>query len=462
MRKTVCFAFAAFAFTVFAFGVLAFAARAQGQGKLSPRQMKEDAAFLEDQLFRVHANPFTELSRTQYERLFDSITAQCTDSLSPVAFRRLLQPTLAYLSDEHAHMSMVVSTMAAYFGERPLFLPFTLTKKDGQYYIDHHLAVDSTAYPAAAITHINGMPIATVIARCALYSYGFPDQRAANALRDFGYLFGWSRTDSAAVCTLRFANQATCQVRGVTFQAWQNKTSLTQPAGVCPEALSYRSYGATGYIQACSFNVLSDAAMDSLRNCIADIFRQIRADNVHSLVIDVSRNGGGNSSVGDAIIGYITARPYRDYQCYWKRSDEYLKLLQSWGFHDDNYASQPLGKVLHIESSMVNPPRDIQDRFTGKVYVLVGNGTFSSAIQFATVIKDNHIATLIGETPQEGHPNHFGELYSVELPHSGLSVRFGVKEWIRPAGKTGRNVLEPDIPMSAERSPEEIVAYLRR
>lgn len=443
-----------------------FCVKGQGQSsaapKLSPAEMKEDVAFLEGQLFRVHANPFTELSRAQYEQLFDSIAARCVDSLSPAAFRRLLQPAMAFLSDEHAHMSMPVTAIAADFGERPLFLPFTLTQREGRYFIDRRLPGTDSVYPDQALTHINGLPISFLVARCALYNYGFPDQRVANALRDFGYLFGWARTDTAAVCTLRFANQAAFPVRGVTFQAWQNKTGLGQPAAVCTQDLAYKAYGRTGYIQACSFNIHSNAEMDSLRTVIAGIFRQASADGVRTLVIDISQNAGGNSEVGDALIGYITARPYRDYQCNWKRSDEYLKLLQSWGFHDDAYASQPPGKVLHQESGMISPSPDIHDRFNGKVYIVIGNGTFSSAIQFATVIKDNHIATLVGETPQEGHPNHFGEQYSVNLPHSGIAVRFGVKEWIRPAGKTGRNVLEPDIPLRLPRSPEEIIAALPR
>jgi hypothetical protein len=36
-------------------------------------------------------------------------------------------------------------------------------------------------------------------------------------------------------------------------------------------------------------------------------------------------------------------------------------------------------------------------------------------------------------------------MYSAKLPHTGLAIRFGVKEWIRPAGKTADNILQPDI-----------------
>ncbi len=79
---------------------------------------------------------------------------------------------------------------------------------------------------------------------------------------------------------------------------------------------------------------------------------------------------------------------------------------------------------------------------------MVGAATFSSAMLFATIIKDNHIATIIGQTPENGHPNGFGELYNTTLPNTKIDLRFGVKEWIRPAGKVGENVLRPDVLLS--------------
>ena len=64
---------------------------------------------------------------------------------------------------------------------------------------------------------------------------------------------------------------------------------------------------------------------------------------------------------------------------------------------------------------------------------------------FATEIKDNQIAKIIGQTPENGHPSGFGELYNTTLPNTKISLRFGVKEWIRPAGKNNDNVLHPDV-----------------
>ena len=92
--------------------------------------------------------------------------------------------------------------------------------------------------------------------------------------------------------------------------------------------------------------------------------------------------------------------------------------------------------------------------------MVIGNGTFSSAIMFATIVKDNKMATLIGQIPKGGHPSHFGELYGTRLPNTQIAIRFGVKEWIRPLGNQLKNVLTPDVELK-EVSITEVIKKLR-
>lgn len=208
---------------------------------------------------------------------------------------------------------------------------------------------------------------------------------------------------------------------------------------------SYRRFGNTGYILARSFGTRGNRDLGVYERCIDSIFNLIRKDGVKRLLIDVSSNDGGASAVGNMLINRICSKPYQSYSMNWKRSDEYLAKLTSWGFHDEVYQKAAPGEVLHASSRIITP-EEPPYRFTGKVIVLIGPRTFSSSIMFATLVQDNKIAPLAGESPAEGHPTHFGEMYSVLLPHTGLELRFGVKEWVRPAGRGGVNKLVPDFP----------------
>ena len=170
---------------------------------------------------------------------------------------------------------------------------------------------------------------------------------------------------------------------------------------------------------------------------------------------------GGASAVGNMLINRIYGKPYQSYSMNWKRSDEYLARLTSWGFQDEGYQKAAPGDVLHVSSRTVIPAEPTY-RFTGKTIVLIGPQTFSSAIMFATLVQDNRIAPLAGESPAEGHPTHFGEMYSTVLPHTGLELRFGVKEWVRPAGRGAVNKLVPDFPcrLPADGDVETLIKQL--
>ncbi len=297
----------------------------------SPAHLKEDLAFLQQQLYQVHANPFTEFSAKQYDQLFTSIGNKLTSPLSATDFLKLVKPVVAHLADEHAFI-------------------------------------------------------------------------------------------------------------GPPEPLQPGKTG-------CQERISYQQYGKTGYINACSFDVkkTGEFTLATVYAKIDSIFKLVHDAGIQQLVIDVSNNEGGNSAVGEYLISSFYKKPYKTYQCNWKRSAEYQKLYESWGIKNEFYANTPIGNIIHFDAGTTTP-QEVLYPFNGKVTVVVGQHTFSSAILFATLIKDNKIAPIIGQIPANGHPNHFGEMYNTKLPNTRIDLRFGVKEWIRPAGKGKEqdNQLVPD------------------
>ena len=62
----------------------------------------------------------------------------------------------------------------------------------------------------------------------------------------------------------------------------------------------------------------------------------------------------------------------------------------------------------------------------GKLFVVVGRDTFSSASLNMFFLKYNTEAIFVGE-PTGGKPNHYGEVKYLELRHSGLYIRYSTK-----------------------------------
>ena len=62
----------------------------------------------------------------------------------------------------------------------------------------------------------------------------------------------------------------------------------------------------------------------------------------------------------------------------------------------------------------------------GKLYVIIGRRTFSSAVLNAMDLRNETEAILVGE-PTGGKPNHFGEVKNDRLTNSGLRFTWSVK-----------------------------------
>lgn len=414
--------------------------------KYSPAQLREDLSYLKQTILDTHVNPNSELSPWQYDELFAGISASLTDSMNASDFLKRIKPVIAYLSDEHSQINLKPELLSDAYHSGAIYLPITLKLSGVDYVADVCLDRKWEALKGEGIASINGAAIKSIVEKCALATTGFPGQREATALRQFGYLYPWACDQLATSFIIKTNAGKTLDLDGTTLKVWTDFLASQTDNADCSERLSYTRYGDCGYIGACSFDVKQKGkySMDSIKYLIDGIFKQISQDGIKKLVIDVSHNQGGNSAVGDYLISYIYNRPYKSYQTNWKRSDEYVRLLKSWGISDSAYAEQPAGKVLHFTSETINPD-SVPYPFTGKTVVVIGKITFSSAMTFATLIRDNHITKLVGQTPVNGHPNGFGEMYYTNLPHTQIFVRFGVKEHIRPAGKLADNELTPDV-----------------
>ena len=227
-----------------------------------------------------------------------------------------------------------------------------------------------------------------------------------------------------------------------------------------PPAMSYKKVKEYGYLTVNTFDDNSTFPYEIWANKIDSVFLQIQKDKVQKLVIDVQNNSGGNSAIGSLLIDYFSNKPYKTYQGKWKKSQEYSDFLKGYGYVDSIYESITNGNSYPIEAQQIQPSEN-KNRFTGKTYVVIGKNTFSSALMFGVITKDNKLATVIGESPEKGHPNHFGELIVFQTPNTKLEFWFGVKEWIRPGGQILPNKLVPDKQINLDgKSEEQIIDNL--
>ncbi|GMV29916.1 MAG: hypothetical protein AMXMBFR59_20410 [Rhodanobacteraceae bacterium] len=93
---------------------------------------------------------------------------------------------------------------------------------------------------------------------------------------------------------------------------------------------------------------------------------------------------------------------------------------------------------------MIDPPLESPLRFAGRTYVLVGRGSYSSAVLFANVMQDFGFATLAG-SGEAARTRQSGGVQRSIRPHSGLVIAVPRLILQRPSGAETPQYVTPDL-----------------
>jgi hypothetical protein len=165
-----------------------------------------------------------------------------------------------------------------------------------------------------------------------------------------------------------------------------------------------------------------------------DAFMKIHDRHVHTLIIDVRDNGGGNDAEWiEGVMPYIATRPFRTASRVRKR------VVVA-----DPAKHETLGSVVERPVDAWFPPGRGNPKFKGQVYVVTGTGTYSSAVVFANVTQDFGFARIAGPAGS-ARASVSGGARRTTLTHTGLIVvapRFVLE---RPSGAHEPELFTPDI-----------------
>ena len=187
--------------------------------------------------------------------------------------------------------------------------------------------------------------------------------------------------------------------------------------------------------------------VDAFEDFTEQVFTGLAAQPPRGLVIDLRRNGGGDSRLGDELLQYLSDRPWRQSaRKEWKMSDRYRDRfkarLRAWirwmplqYLHPQGWAmwTTPAREFL-VEEYDYEEPRDELLRWRGPLAWLIGPGTFSSAASLAAAVQDADIGLLVGE-PTGGVCDGFCEVMPIEMPRTRLGGQASSARFVGPSGE---------------------------
>lgn len=227
----------------------------------------------------------------------------------------------------------------------------------------------------------------------------------------------------------------------------------------------------TAYLVYPSFNYSAEE-----KKKIDGIFEEIKARKSQNLIIDVRGNSGGVSAMGDYIFRYlrkdklpntsrtrikvssdILSSSYAQFLEQAAGADvakKYSGYLQRKyagleGIVVTEYGEDEAEKAAFGDSGTDEPTSKLSAFFSGRVFLLVDNGTFSSGTMFTATCRDYNVGKIIGyETG--GVPISFGDVYPFELNNSHISCSVSWKQFFNAKPRPGddEHGIIPDIPMN--------------
>lgn len=166
-------------------------------------------------------------------------------------------------------------------------------------------------------------------------------------------------------------------------------------------------------------------------------FGIIKQNEIDNLIIDLRENGGGASSVSEELMQYISPVEYNSFDTSLIKVSNYL--INRYSLDTENYILGSLKDENRQKIMLQNNPL----RFNGKSYVLTSGYCYSTALDFAAMVRCFKAGILIG-SETGGRTKSFGSPIKVTLPETGIKLKISCKKFVNVCAIESSKGLIPD------------------
>ena len=212
-------------------------------------------------------------------------------------------------------------------------------------------------------------------------------------------------------------------------------------------------------------------------NYIEQLMKEISEKAVKTLIVDLQYNGGGNCTLGDVLLSWLSPiDSLKGYSVAVRMSDLLLKtqpdfknvklkdgtsyylgkIYNLWDFDWETlYSSNSGTEVSHsVDTTKHRFNNDPNKIFNGNIIFIEGRGSYSSSGLLLTTARDNGIGTIIGEVSGD-KPSKYGDILQCVLPNTNTRCLISCRHFIRPNEQLiNEEVLVPDILLNLDDKDE--------
>lgn len=416
-------------------------------------------------IIEAHPSPYRKISESALNALIDSTERLLDQPMDVISFYKLLSPIYAAIHDGHTSIRLARHWLISYYKRNGVF-PYTVhLGNDNSLYLLQHHGTDRTIPSGARVLALNHLPVDSFLHRIDKYiSYELVTFRNSIIQEDFDtYLLLAFGESTEVLITYETDLTDTQLVKFISYEGWK-KNKDEEKARIEALIENGKPYEyelvtqGVGLIKIHSFALYSTRDSDLF---LDQMFRKIKKDQVHSLIIDLRGNTGGAVFGISDLMHRITTKPFKvtalsemkvseSFRAYFREIysgynlTRLLPIKGRYAFSIGELFDKEIGDYIIEEDSYKEPPQNVYYRFTGDTYLLVDGRTFSAASSFAAAFRCAQLGLIIG-TPTGGtRVFHANNMYE-NLPSTELFCTMATTRIYTPCYAGEDDTVIPDV-----------------
>lgn len=409
---------------------------------LTPAQLQEDFERLRFTLDRANPHTYRYASRVDMDALFSRVRTRLDRPMTDLAFFREIAPLVGAVRDSHTRVQLPASLQRYFASNGRTVFPLDIRYVLGQPLVEADLRENPSVPAGAILMSIDGRPMAEITSTLSaqIPVDGFAARSQLQRLgRSFWYLYGTAYGPAS-------------QYHVVTRDPRNGRVATHLLEGIPPQRLAGReARGRSAQPQRLEIGrdgiavlTLDELSSEGTGVFLRESFARISESEITDLIIDLRNCPGGNDKFNNQLLSYLVDRPFRFYtgRDFVVRSYDDIRYIdyEISDFITDRQRSRlppaqrdrpletmALPELLRFMLSVDEaegtfaPAREF--RYGGRVYLLVGPDSASSAAEIAAIVHHLNLGTIIGDEPNGDYAGvSGGSIPELTLPHSQITV----------------------------------------
>ena len=428
---------------VFITGMLSMQISAQ---QFSKEDVLFDLEYLRSSLEETHFDLYAYTSKEAFQENYLEVKKQIkNDSLSLLEVINFFQKVVSKANNAHTRIVFPVQPYIAYAESGGSIFPLEVAIENGKALVRKNWSANTNIKIGAELKSINGIPVNNVFKRI------YPQISAERLYFKNAQLEGFTLP--------RFYWQVFGEQQEFEVEIVQNGRHSTQKLQAIKAMEDYEMKrddilkhdwelkilsSSVAYLRPGAF----DGDEDNYRRFIDSSFVEINAKKLNNLIIDLRNHPGGDDAFGDYLVSYIADKPFKWTSKFQLKTSAILKEdVRQTKDTTQTYWKSVLehknGEVYEYDFDFYEPQPD-ENRYHGKVSVLVNRQSYSQSAVTASQIQDYGFAQIVGEETAE-YPNLYASIFSYKLPKTEINVDVSKGKIQRVSGIDTTKGVIPDI-----------------